>query len=206
MATTKKFENIFSTGRIEGLKVTDTMVRDFFIDKAQRTKLNKSPQKIVESRAAKAHAVIKPTPGKMLMYMYDAKHKETLPYFDKFPVIFPIQLYGDSFLGINLHYLPPVYRARLFDALFDTLNNQRLDSSTKMKISYDILNKAAKFKYFKPCVKKYLYSQVRSQLIEIPIHEWPTAMFLPMARFTKNGSYVSENKVWDDSVSKLMRG
>ena len=29
--------------------------------------------------------------GKMYMYYYDALHKDTLPYFDKFPLVVPIR-------------------------------------------------------------------------------------------------------------------
>lgn len=197
---TKHFEGIFKSGRIKGFKAGEVMVRDYFIDKALSTRLSRSPKAIIESGPARAHSVVKPTPGKMLMYQYDAKHKDTLPYWDMFPVMFPIELYNDSFLGINLHYLPPVYRIRLFDALFETVNNQKYDKTTKLRISYQILKSASNMKYFKPCIKKYLFSHVKSNLIEIPIDEWAYAGFLPMARFQK----ASQRKVWDDSIKKIM--
>lgn len=197
---TKHFEGIFSSGRIKGFKAGDVVVRDFFRDKAISTRLSKSPGRLLESPAARAHSIITPKPGKMLMFQYDAKHKDTLPYWDKFPVIFPIALYNDGFLGINLHYLPPVFRIRLMDTLYETLNNDKYDDSTKLRVSYKILNNAAKFKYFKPCIKRYLTSHVKSKLIEIPINEWDYCVFLPLARFQK----ASERQVWDDSVKMIM--
>ena len=30
--------------------------------------------------------------GNMYMFIYDPKHKETLPYYDRFPLIFPINI------------------------------------------------------------------------------------------------------------------
>lgn len=197
----RKFEGIFRSGRIKGMKAGDQMVRDFFIDKAMQTKLTRSPAKIMESPSAVAHSVSRPTPGKMIMYQYDAKHKDTLPYWDKFPVVLPLNLYNDSFLGLNLHYLPPVHRIRLLDVLYETVNNDKFDATTKMQVSYQILNQAAKFRYFKPCVKKYLYSHVKSNIIEIPVPEWDYTVFLPLARFQK----ATERKVWDDSIHKIMR-
>jgi hypothetical protein len=57
--------------------------------------------------------------------------RRQLPYWDRLPLIFPIEIYPDGFLGINLHYLPPMYRAKLMDALYGILTgstpaNQRL--------------------------------------------------------------------------------
>lgn len=204
MATTRKFENIFRSGKIKGFKAGDVMVRDYFIDKAMQTRLSRSPAKIMESPSARSNAVITPTPGKMLMYQYDAKHKDTLPYWDKFPVMLPLELYKDSMLGINLHYLPPIHRVRLMDALYETLNNDKYDKTTKMKASYRILNASSKFAYFKPCIKKYLFSHVKSQLIEIPIEEWDYVTFLPLARFTSSTQAITERQVWDDSIKKIM--
>lgn len=197
---TRHFEGIFKSGRIKGYKAGDVMVRDFFMDKAMQTRLSRSPKAIMESPSARAHAVVTPTPGKMLMYQYDAKWKDTLPYWDMFPVVFPVELYKDSFLGLNMHYLPPVYRIRLFDSLFETVNNTKYDKSTKLNVSYQILKGAAKMRYFQPCVKKYLYSHVKSKLIEVPIDEWAYVAFLPIQRFQK----ASEREVWNESIKKIM--
>lgn len=197
---TKHFESIFASGRIKGYKAGDVMIRDYFMDKAMQTRLSRSPSEIMESPAAKAHAVTRPKPGKMLMYQYDAKWKDILPYWDMFPVVFPVELYKDSFLGLNMHYLPPIYRVRLFDALFENTNNKKYDETTKLKINYQMLKAAANMKYYKPCVKKYLYSHVKSQLIEVPIDEWAYVAFLPIHRFQK----MSDRKVWNDSIRKIM--
>jgi hypothetical protein len=136
--------------------------------------------------------------GKMYMFVYDAKTKN-LPYFDAFPLIFPIEFYGDSFLGINLHYLPPKTRALLMDALYSTINNEKYDSTTILKISYQILNRAGRFKWFKPCVKKYLFSQVGSPFIYISPDEWDFALMLP----TENFQGAGKQKVFKDSLSKV---
>lgn len=197
---TKRFEDVFKSGRIKGYKAGDVMIRDFFRDKALQTKLSGSTKQVIESTSADKRAVAIPTPGKMLLFQYDAKHKDTLPYWDAFPVIFPLELYSDSFLGMNLHYLPPVYRIRLMDALYETVSNERYDKTTRLNISYQIMKSASKFRYFKPCIKKYLNSHVRSQLIEIPSQEWDYICFLPLQKFMK----APQRKVWDDSVKSIM--
>lgn len=200
--STGKFQNIFQSGRIKGFKAGEVIVRDYFRDKAMETRLTKSPAKIMESPSAVSNAVVKPTPGKLVMFQYDAKHKDTLPYWDKFPVVFPLELYKDSYLGINLHYLPPVHRIRLLDALYETANNEKYDKTTKLRISYQILKSAAKFRYFKPCIKQYLYSHIKSQLVEVPADEWDYVVFLPLARFQN----ASQRQVWNDSINKILHG
>jgi hypothetical protein len=136
--------------------------------------------------------------GKMYMFVYDAKHKDTLPYFDAFPMIFPIEFYGDSFLGINLHYLSPVLRAKLMDALYPTINNKKFDNTTKLRIAYQTLASASKFRYFKPCVHKYLFSQVGSAFIYIAPDEWDFALMLPTERFQG----ANKQQVFKDSLEK----
>src|SRR5580765_4984034 len=56
--------------------------------------------------------------GKMLFFQYDAKTKDKLPYWDMFPLAFLFKVSNNSALGINMHYLPPVERARLMMALW----------------------------------------------------------------------------------------
>lgn len=134
-------------------------------------------------------------PGKMYMYVYDAKTKEKLPYWDAFPLIFCTSLSSDGHDGVNLHYLPPVLRARLMDALYTTINNNKYDDTTKIKINYNILKQASNMKFFKPCYKKYLSSHIRSPIIEVHPTEWDIAMFLPTQNFQK----VSAEEVWRES-------
>ena len=139
--------------------------------------------------------------GKMYMVYYDPKHKKTLPYYDRFPLIIPIERYKDGILGMNLHYLPPILRAKLLDALYDVASNDRYDETTKFKVSYSILNSASKFGEFKPCIKRYLGNHFRSRFIKIPPAKWTPAVFLPVEQFEKS----SKMNVWFDS-KRIIRG
>jgi|TARA_B110000977_G_C11032189_1_gene475719 hypothetical protein len=121
--------------------------------------------------------------GNMYLFAYDPKHKDTLPYYDRFPLIFPINKAKGGFLGINMHYLPPILRAKLMDALYTVLNNKNFDETTKLTASYKILNGATKFKEFQPCIKHYLNAHVRSKPAYINPAEWDIALFLPMQKF-----------------------
>ena len=101
-------------------------------------------------------------PGGMFMYFYDPKTKATLPYYDKFPLTIIVGPAAGGFTGLNLHYLPMVLRAKFLDALLSNLNNRMYDESTRFKINYEMLQRAATLKYFKPCYKHYLNKHVKS--------------------------------------------
>lgn len=133
--------------------------------------------------------------GKMYTFFYDAKHKDDLPYWDKFPLIFPVEFYADRFLGINFHYLSPFFRAKLMDALYTLINNKKYDYTTKLKISYEILKAASQFAYFRPCLKMYLKTHVKSQFMYISPEEWDMALMLPTERFQKK----NKEFVWEES-------
>lgn len=138
-------------------------------------------------------------PGKMYMFRYDPKHKKTLPYYDTFPVIFPIETFDDGFLGINFHYLPPISRAKLMNALYTIKSDKRYDENTKILATYKILAAASKFKLFKPTVKRYLNEHVRSAFLEVNATEWDIAIFLPTENFKK----ADKQEVWVDSLLKV---
>lgn len=133
--------------------------------------------------------------GSMYTFYYDPKHKDTLPYYDRVPLIFPINRAKNGFLGINFHYLPLDLRANLMDALHEVASNDKYDNTTKLKISYSILNSSAQFGEFKPTVKHYLFQHIRSRLLYINPSEWDMALWLNIAKFEK----ASQTQVWKDS-------
>ena len=134
-------------------------------------------------------------PGGMFMYFYDPKTKDTLPYYDKFPLTIIIGPAAGGFTGLNLHYLPMVLRAKLLDALLDVSSDKKYDDKTKFNLSYNMLKKASVMKYFKPCFKRYLTANVKSRFARVPASEWEIATFLPTASFEK----ASKTAVWADS-------
>ena len=133
--------------------------------------------------------------GSMQMFFYDPKHKQTLPYYDTFPLSIIIGPAEGGFMGLNLHYLPPALRAKFLDSLLDLASNKTYDEDTKFNIRYSMLQKSTKFKYFKPCVKHYLSGHVRSRFSTVPATEWEIATFLPTAQWQKTNS----NKVYSQS-------
>ena len=143
--------------------------------------------------------VPKPLMGRMYMYFYDPKTKETLPYYDRFPLIIMVKKERNGFTGLNLHYLPPVLRARFFDRLTQFTNNKKYDESTRFRLTYNFLRSSSKLEMFKPCFKRYLNSQVTTKITEVPATEWEVALFLPTDKFVKN----SRTTVWKKSRAMI---
>ena len=56
-------------------------------------------------------------PGKMYLFMYNPKMAAKLSYYDEFPLVLPFNVIKGGFLGLNLHYLPPLLRMKLLDEL-----------------------------------------------------------------------------------------
>ena len=124
----------------------------------------------------------KPTFGILNMFVYDPKLKEKLPYYDTFPLVLPIEEYKNGFLGINLHYLSMPMRLRLLDRLVDYSNNDKFDKSTKLRVDYSRLKK---IDLIKPCLKRYLASNVKTQFRKVEADEFMIATLLPVQRFKK---------------------
>ncbi len=177
------FDKIITQGvRAGQIPARTAQARNWYRDTASEYgRINE--RKLVSSNPTRAVSMVKP--GDMYMFMYDPKYKETLPYYDRFPLIFPFKVQHDRFWGLNLHYLPHTQRAMLMDALYDLANNNRYDESTKLNLSYNILNRSSKLRWFKPCVKQYLFTQLNSKFLYVYPSEWDIALFLPLERFSK---------------------
>lgn len=135
-------------------------------------------------------------PGKMYLFAYDPKWKEKLPYWDAFPLVFPFRVEGNRVWGLNLHYLPIPARAALMDELYSLATMNTRQESRKLRLSYEVLNGAARFSAFKPCIKSYLREHFLSRFLLIPYEQWDIALALPLQRFQK----ASQSSVWEDSM------
>jgi len=136
-----------------------------------------------------------PLIGSMNMFFYDPKTKETLPYYDRFPLAIIVGPAPKGFYGLNLHYLPPLLRAKLLDGLLDIASDDKYDEGTRFRLNYRILNSASKLRIYKPCLKHYLFAHVKSRLARVSAPEWEIATFLPTQDFAK----ASARRVYTDS-------
>lgn len=122
--------------------------------------------------------------GGLFFFKYNAKTKDKLPVWDKFPMAMIIDRYTDGFLALNMHYLPKGRRA----ALIGIVNKFKGDN----KMSNVVKAQAKNWQYMKnssggvatgymgKTVKRYLFTNVRSQFIRIDPDEYDKAIQLPL--------------------------
>lgn len=128
-----------------------------------------------------------PQIGGMYLYLYDPKTKDKLPFYDMYPLVMPIEMYTDGFLGLNLHYLPPLARISLLKALIDIDEGYKYKNNQKLSVSYELLRRYAnQFKGSDACVKRYLFSHVRSSFFQVENVDWEKAALLPLQRWKIN--------------------
>jgi hypothetical protein len=169
--------------------------REWFMKKAKVIKgINREALMKEEPLDRGARRII----GSMQMFFYDPKYKETLPYYDRFPLAIIVKPAKGGFLGMNLHYLPPILRAKFLDALMDNVTSKK-SPDAKFKLTTRLLASASDLEYYKPCIKHYLNEHVRSNFAEVKAPEWEIATFLPTALFEK----ADQRKVYNDSRRML---
>jgi hypothetical protein len=139
--------------------------------------------------------------GSMYFFAYDPKGRDVLDYYDKFPLVIPLESYDDGFLGLNLHYLPMKYRIYFMRKLMPRAVLNDDNEIVRLRITYEILNASRRYKEFRPCVKRYLYSHIRSRILAVEPHEWDVAMYLPVQQFKKE----NVTKVWKESVEEIRK-
>jgi len=123
-----------------------------------------------------------PTFNKLHFFKYNPKLKATLPYYDMFPLVMPIQSAPGGFLGINFHYLPIPLRMRLLE----TLDKRGFRGDYR---------KLKNIREIKPTLKHYLKRQFVSGFLELEEDDYAPSIFMPVAQFRK----ASASQVWRDS-------
>jgi hypothetical protein len=178
----------------EGLEPRTRVARQWLRVKAQNLRVSRT--NLMRDRLRlKDKSII----GRMYFYFYDPKLKDTLPYYDRFPLVIPIKRQPDGFIGLNLHYISPKQRIIFLDKLSTILNNHEYDETTRFRISYNFLKASTKMFEAKPCIKKYLFKHIESRFLEITADEWDIAALLPVEFFQKE----KKNKVWMESQEQF---
>lgn len=191
------FSSILQQAEKDGIVNTrSTEARSWFRTKTQ-TFATVDPMKIIRANADLAASRI--SIGRMFTYRYSPKYSQELPYYDVFPLVFPMKFLSNGFLGINMHYLPYSFRANLMDALYNIASDDNYDENTKLNISYRLLNSLSRFNFASVVVKRYLNNKITSKLLLIPASEWDLALFMPLERFQKK----TRSQVFNESRQKL---
>lgn len=146
----------------------------------------------------KSHKVSKPEPGKLYAFIYDAKHKDTLPVWDKYPLILYLGsgTRGSSFLmyGLNLHYIPVQARIKFLEDLLKVHSSTpRLSNNTRLKVNW---SKVKGLRGSDVMIKSYLPNHIKGTFLEINPKDWYNVSLMPTQKFISKGKSFSARKVW----------
>lgn len=156
-------------------------------------------------KSIKTHTVSRPKVGRVYQFVYDAKWKKELPYYDVYPLSVCIAVASDRWWSINLHYLPVSARTSFLEELLvkyandQTLKNGSISNSTHLKIDWQRI-KNFNPRVFEHAITSYLPGNMKSGLNEINPKEWHMAASLPTQQFVSYESgkrkRFAANKVW----------
>ncbi|WJJ54797.1 DNA end protector protein [Acinetobacter phage AB1I1M-1] len=163
---------------------------------------NKSEKWFKETLAkgVRGHSVVRPQPGKLYAFIYDAKHKDTLPYWDKYPLIIFLgtsrsKVAGTMlFHGLNLHYIPPKARQQFLEDLLKSYSSTKtITNSTVLKVDW---SKVKGFNGADKMIKAYLPGNVKGRFVEIKPSDWANVTLMPLQQFTSGNKRFAASKVW----------
>ena len=136
------FDDILNKGIRQGqIPARTSTARDWYRNTAKDYR-NVKENDFFGKKGDKDRMTSMPLVGSMYMYGYTAKTRDKLPYYDRMPLIFPYRKVKGGFYGLNMHYLPPKLRAKFFDRLLDYSNNEKYDSTTRLRLKYSFLQKS----------------------------------------------------------------
>lgn len=143
-------------------------------------------------------------PGQLITFKYNPKNKRKLPFYDVFPLVLTLDVYAEGFLGLNFHYLRPRDRAILMGALYKYQTTKEFKPIIKVRYEKFLNNQALRF--FRPCIKRYLYKQMSPNMAILSPHLWDQALFLPTDKFTSSTHKEPHTRqmVWEKS-RKIIR-
>ena len=193
------FAKLSSEVTAAGLERRSKEAREWFTERVRELSGRINRKALLSD--SELHPKKNPLWGFMYMFVYDAKHKDTLPYYDKFPLVIMTEKAEGGFYGMNLHYLHPQTRALFLDKLMQTIKGKELNERTRLRLRYDLLSAAKKYREFAPCFKHYLTAHIPSRIVQVPADQWDIAIFLPTEHF----SGATKQTVWRESKQEYLK-
>jgi hypothetical protein len=147
----------------------------------------------------------KPAIGQMNFFAYSPKYKDdrnVLPYYDMFPLIMPLLpegggAVGETFYGLNFHYLSIPMRLKLLGVISEFNNNDNFDETTRFRVTW---NRIKRNKLVQPCIKMYRLDHVKSPFRVISAEDMMTAVLLPVQQF----KHATDQQVYNRS-NRIMK-
>ena len=155
-------------------------------------------------RKVKGEKVSLLMPCKMYFYRYRATDTE---YYNKYPLIFLLRKRGDSFEGLDFHYLFPLQRRLLFERMKPFFSSGEITKDTILQVVAfrKIIHSSKRLKAASIIFKKYKLKNVRSKMLEINPNDWLSTINQPIEKFiTLEEKKILSLLVWKKTL-KLQR-
>lgn len=109
----------------------------------------------------------------LIYFRYKAVGEGQLNVYDKTPLVFPLTIHPNYFIGLNIHWIPKKDRAELFNNLRDIIQktNTKGKGKERTRLTYALLKKQ-KFKVAMHFGIRWYYNSGVSQLKSIPETSW----------------------------------
>ena len=157
------------------------------------------------------------------------KFEKTLPYFDAFPLFFPIKFTrgseGTLLHGVNIHYLPPAMRKKFLRELeiiirrvadkqgFDPDNLEDYPHQNITRVVGKYMNRVYQSgggsagAMIRASYRSYFLSRMGGKLKKIPLNEWDEAasVYLPVFRKQSASAVYADTKEKFDKYKSNMR-
>lgn len=129
-------------------------------------------------------------PGQMVFFKYKPigekyEKRDTYTYYDKYPLVMVTESKREWFAGINVHFIDPVHRKFLFDAIMRNIPviKSGLEWRNRLRLNYDRLVARRIFKFFKPCYRAYSWKGMRRRPVIVPFNLWEEMVMAENMRF-----------------------
>tara|TARA_B100001059_G_C17725415_1_gene523138 strand:- start:97 stop:888 length:792 start_codon:yes stop_codon:yes gene_type:complete len=138
--------------------------------------------------------------GKLYTFRYWPDGFVDLNYFDMNPLIFIVD-FESKYLwrGINMHYLDPNLRNKLYYDLRQWLTNRNYDQGTRIRMFYQYLKRFKKYIPALTAMRTYKVERIRSEVTIINPEYWDICINIPSQRWVKK----RENVVWHDTAKDI---
>ena len=140
--------------------------------------------------------------GRMISFWYQPPNTTTLQSYDRYPLVLVIKRRSNGFTGINFHYLGIRERAELLTYMRDRLAWEHDPKKTRLQRTYQMLLSKKRYKYFRPALKSYYKTNIKSRYIHIMEKNWDKALLLPIESFEGN---VPITRIWRESKRIAIR-
>ena len=134
-------------------------------------------------------------PGFFYTFRYEAK---TTDQYDRFPLMLALQRDTKGVFGMNFHYLPIKLRFALFESMMPLIIPLPVRQLSLIRLTYKKLMLRRMIGKL-PTLKRYSFSQFRSDAVFISPLEWAVALAYPSDKFIGTNN----TRVWDDAWENL---